>query len=305
MDNSTSIETFYREMAGTRGKDSSDFLLPGITREIGHFRVSDIAATPMMSGQACPEPYSKRPYYRISLLRSRNLTATASHPAGNLLFFTTPGMSYPNLSTAGEHAVYGCAFTEDFVLRSPGGSIPMAIFQPEACAAFYINNEAGEAILQVFRKMDRALLSDYVYKYDLVRTYITELIHYGQQLHPENCAWYGTPGATRVTARFMELLERQFPVEAPRERLALRAARDFAARLGIHVNYLNKALKATTGRTTTAIISARVIAEAMLQLRHTNRTISEIAHSLGFEEVAHFSNFFKKHTRSAPVTYRT
>lgn len=299
MVNSTSIETSYREMAGTEGKDSGAFLPPGITREIGHFRISDIAATSRVS-RAYPEPYSKRPYYRISLFRSRNRAG----PAGNMLLFTSPGMPYPSLPAAGEQQyVNDCAFTEDFLLRAPG--VPMTIFQSKAGQAFYISDNAGEAILQVFRKMDRALLSDYVYKYDLIRNYLTELIHYGQQLQPEHCTGYGKPGAVRVTARFMELLERQFPVEAPRERLTLRTARDFALRLGIHVNYLNKALKETTGRTTTRIISSRVIAEAILQLRHTDRSISEIAHSLGFEEVAHFSNFFKKHTRSAPVTYRT
>jgi AraC-like DNA-binding protein len=32
--------------------------------------------------------------------------------------------------------------------------------------------------------------------------------------------------------------------------------------------------------------------------------VSEIAYSLGFEEVAHFSNFFKKHTSLSPLHYR-
>ncbi|HEX9828412.1 MAG TPA: helix-turn-helix domain-containing protein [Flavobacteriaceae bacterium] len=39
-------------------------------------------------------------------------------------------------------------------------------------------------------------------------------------------------------------------------------------------------------------------------LRETTWTISEIAHSLGFEEVAHFSNFFKRKTKMSPLSYR-
>jgi AraC-like DNA-binding protein len=32
--------------------------------------------------------------------------------------------------------------------------------------------------------------------------------------------------------------------------------------------------------------------------------VSEIADVLGFEEVAHFSNFFKKHTGLSPLKFR-
>jgi AraC-like DNA-binding protein len=40
-------------------------------------------------------------------------------------------------------------------------------------------------------------------------------------------------------------------------------------------------------------------------LKQTDWNISEIAYSLGFEEVAHFSNFFKKQTSLSPVTFRS
>ena len=59
------------------------------------------------------------------------------------------------------------------------------------------------------------------------------------------------------------------------------------------------------GRTTTDIISSRIIQEAKILLKQTDWNISEIAYSLGFEEVAHFSNFFKRQTSVAPVTFRS
>jgi AraC-like DNA-binding protein len=39
-------------------------------------------------------------------------------------------------------------------------------------------------------------------------------------------------------------------------------------------------------------------------LKQSDWNISEIAYCLGFEEVAHFSNFFKKQTTLAPLTFR-
>ena len=59
-----------------------------------------------------------------------------------------------------------------------------------------------------------------------------------------------------------------------------------------------------TGRTTTDIISSRVVQEAKVLLKQTDWPISEIAYSLGFAEVAHFSNFFKKHTTLSPIACR-
>jgi AraC-like DNA-binding protein len=86
--------------------------------------------------------------------------------------------------------------------------------------------------------------------------------------------------------------------------LELKSAKDFAARLSIHVNHLNKVLKENTGKTTTELISDRLIHEAKILLKETDWNISEIAYSLGFEELAHFSNFFKKQTTLTPIAFR-
>jgi len=59
------------------------------------------------------------------------------------------------------------------------------------------------------------------------------------------------------------------------------------------VNYLNKVLKENTGKTTTEMITRRLIQEAKILLKQTDWNISQIANCMGFEELAHFSNFFK------------
>jgi AraC-like DNA-binding protein len=48
-----------------------------------------------------------------------------------------------------------------------------------------------------------------------------------------------------------------------------------------------------------------MIQEAKILLKQTDWNISEIAYSLGFEEVAHFSNFFKRQTSLAPLVFRS
>jgi AraC-like DNA-binding protein len=73
----------------------------------------------------------------------------------------------------------------------------------------------------------------------------------------------------------------------------------------VHINHLNRALKATMGQTTSQLISSRIMQEARILLRHTNWQISEIGYCLGFEEPSHFISFFKKTEMVTPRLYRT
>jgi AraC-like DNA-binding protein len=126
----------------------------------------------------------------------------------------------------------------------------------------------------------------------------------GQKLQPATAKNVSHSAFARVSSLFIELLERQFPIESPHQKVSLRTAKDYAERLSVHVNHLNKVLKENTGNTTTALISDRITKEAKILLKQTDWNISEIAYCLGFEEVAHFSNFFRKQTRLAPGMFR-
>jgi AraC-like DNA-binding protein len=53
-----------------------------------------------------------------------------------------------------------------------------------------------------------------------------------------------------------------------------------------------------------AVIQERVVLEAKRLLIYTDKTSKEIAYELGFEDVAYFSNFFKKNTSFAPTAFR-
>ena len=220
--------------------------------------------------------------------------------------FATPKVPYHWLPQDFDQSGYFCVFTDEFLVPTKSGMIidDLPIFQPGSYPVFQISEEEAAEIDAIFRKMEKELSSDYAYKYDLLRNYLIELIHYGQKLQPATILHPTHNASARVSSLFAELLERQFPIESPRQQLKLRTANDYAQRLSVHVNHLNKILKENTGKTTTAIISSRVIQEAKILLKQTDWNISEIAYSLGFEEVAHFSNFFKKQTSLRPVAFR-
>jgi AraC-like DNA-binding protein len=102
----------------------------------------------------------------------------------------------------------------------------------------------------------------------------------------------------------MELLERQFPVEDNHPKIGLRSASDYAEHLNVHVNHLNRAVKENTGKTTSQLIADRLVQEAKVLLKHSKWNVGEIAYALGFTEVTHFNNFFKKHVETSPLKFR-
>lgn len=295
------IEDFYKETAG---------LIPeGIHKEIGHFNVFRIDEMIAQSRKKGEMPYNRRAYYKISLIRGRNKAEYADKVVeieNNALLFATPKIPYHYNPLDDNQGGFFCIFTPDFLLQQKSGIVldDLPIFRPGGRPIFELSDESIADILLIFNKMYKELSSDYVYKYDLIRNYVLELIHYGQKLQPATALYPTHTASARVSSLFIELLERQFPIESPGQKLRLRTAKDYADQLAVHVNHLNKVLRENTGRTTTDLIGGRVIQEAKILLKQTNWNISEIAYSLGFEQVAHFSNFFKKRTSTTPVSFR-
>ncbi|WP_261387689.1 helix-turn-helix domain-containing protein [Chitinophaga pinensis] len=176
--------------------------------------------------------------------------------------------------------------------------------KPGGQPIYVLSDEQFERVQGIFEKMLREIAADFAYKYDVLRTCVFELMHEAIRLQPAATLYTNTNAATRISSLFTELLERQFPVESPVQQMKLRSANDFANQLSVHVNHLNKALKETTGKTTSRLIGERMLQEARSLLKHTDWNISEIGWSLGFEELPHFINFFKKNTTVSPAVFR-
>ncbi|WP_294277533.1 helix-turn-helix transcriptional regulator [uncultured Chryseobacterium sp.] len=306
----SSLEDFYREMTLKLGKDIDSLFPKGLHKEIGHFNVFDIAQTLRQVRLTSEMPYNRRKYYKISLIRGRNRAEYADKTIRiekNALLFATPKVPYHWIPEDSAQTGSFCVFTEDFMSKDRPRNIleELPIFQPGAVPLFEIDDELADEIELLYGKIKKEIDSDYAFKYDLIRNYVAELIHYGQKLQPAAELPVGNDASLRVVSLFLELLERQFPIESTDRRLQLKTAKDYADRLAVHVNHLNKKLKESTGKTTTEIIAERVVQEAKILLRQTRWNVSEIAYALGFEEIAHFSNFFKKKTALTPIEFRS
>jgi AraC-like DNA-binding protein len=305
-----SVDEFYKD-ATLRSQENPASILPdGMNKDIGHFNVFEMEEL-FRKFKADPNhmPYNRRTYYKIALIRGRNVAEYADKVIPiekNALLFATPKVPYHWLPQDYDQKGYFCIFTDDYLAQSKSGVVldKLPIFSPGTIPLFKLSDEQADELALLFKKILVEIGSDYRYKFDLIRSFVMELIHYGQKLQPMSIQGNAGNASERVAALFIELLERQFPITSPHQRLSLRTAKDYAGRLAIHSNYLNKILKERTGKTTTEQINNRLVQEARILLRQTNWNISEIAYSLGFEHVSSFSNFFKKQTALSPGEIR-
>lgn len=276
-----------------------------INATAGHFNIFRIEDC--LSGNTTIQ-YARRDYYKITLIRGVNRYHYADKSIevdGTSMIFFNPKVPYTWEHISGEATGYFCIFTEPFFTEKLRGSLQeLPMFAIGGKPSYVLNQADEQAIVAVFEKMLTEIRSDYAFKYDLLRSYLNELIHLALKTEPASNLYDHPNANTRITSVFRELLERQFPIETPQQRFTMKSARSFAESLAVHVNHLNRAVKATTGKTTTAIISERLVAEAKALLRHTDWNVAEISNSLGFEEASHFNNFFRKHTSLTPSRYR-
>jgi AraC-like DNA-binding protein len=166
--------------------------------------------------------------------------------------------------------------------------------------------DEGQALFMrsIFQKMLTAYNGDYPHKAELIKSCIALVIHEALRIQPSQQTTPFKNGASRMTHLFIDLLERQFPIERSNDPLKLRSPQDFAACLAVHVNYLNRAVKEVTGKPTSAHIASRITAEAKALLQHTDWSVAEIAYALGFEYPAYFNNYFKRVSGTTPNVFR-
>ncbi len=225
---------------------------------------------------------------------------------GTILFFANPNVPYSWETISRSYVGYTCLFSEDFYKPSDRTESLQhsSLFKIGGTPIFQISEAKLEFLNGIFRNMITEQSTSYAFKDDLIRNYVNLIIHEALKLQPAQDFDQVRNASHRITNVFLELLERQFPIEGKDRPLLLRTAQDYASNLNLHVNYLNRAVKETTGKSTTTHISERIASEAKALLLHTDWNVADIAYALGFEYPTYFNNFFKRITGTNPMSLR-
>ncbi|WPQ62650.1 AraC family transcriptional regulator [Chitinophaga sancti] len=261
--NSVSFNDLDKHFASGSSLELKALLPAGIQDEIGHFNVFNMSKIRQTVQDMPTQPYQCRTFYKVSLLVGQSKIGypdgirSLSQPT---LIFTTPKSPITWLPMERQSGMC-CVFTPEFLHPTRSGVVldELPIYKSPEHPLFSLEKGDVKIVKSIYEKMHTAITSTYAYKYDLLRTYTLELIHFGQQLQSTIMAHPNHSNFARTTSLFIELLERQFPLDNPHQEIKLRTAADYANELNIHVNHLNKILKETTGLTTSALIAGRIL----------------------------------------------
>jgi AraC family transcriptional regulator, transcriptional activator of pobA len=291
------IEEFYKRKFG--------WLPDNLRNEIGHFNIFKLE--PLTGDKPQPVPYKRRDFYKIMFVVGNSKVHYADKVVEvqqQALSFSNPQIPYKWEHLDNVRSGYFCIFNQHF-FHQFGNLNQYEVFQPNGTHIFELSDEQAKQVNSKFEMMFEEFGSDYIHKYDVLRNLVFELLHFAMKMQPSSKHdKQPVNAAQRITTLFLELLERQFPIDDNHQKVNLRAASDFALQLNLHVNHLNRAIKEVTKKTTTHLIAERIVQESKILLKHSSWSVGEIAFSLGFAEVTHFNNFFKKHIALSPLKFR-
>ncbi|PBQ34725.1 AraC family transcriptional regulator [Sphingobacteriaceae bacterium] len=300
MNKTLTLQEFYTEYLPK--KDNPLVLLP----QMGHFNV-------FQRGIFCKRltQIHRTDFYKIALVIGTgilHLEDKKIEVKGRALIFYNPMTPHMWEPISEKQEGYFCLFNNTFIAPAMNDNNfrNSPLYNTNLNPVYDLTKDQAKELDMLFKKMMQEVDGDYVKKYELLSHYLHILIHEAHKMQPSSSSSDKYSSASsRISSLFIEMLERQFPVDSTEQSLKLKTPHDFADLLSVHVNHLNRAVKEVTGRSTTEIISARIANEAKALLKHSDNSVAQIAYSLGFEHPSNFNIFFKKQTSKTPGMLRS
>jgi AraC family transcriptional activator of pobA len=171
-------------------------------------------------------------------------------------------------------------------------------FTSDAKYVLMLTLDQGKSIESLFEEIYREYDLSSKEKDNIIRCYIEILLL--------KCKEYfqGSLSVIHPNVNRSFALTRQFKILVEKKFINMRRVDEYASIMHISPKHLEKTVKETLGITPKKLINDIVLAEAKILLKQTEKTISEIAQDLKFEDQSYFSRFFKRHTLITPQEYR-
>lgn len=179
-----------------------------------------------------------------------------------------------------------------------------SFFSYEISEALHLSDKEQQLLQDGIRKIQAELTQNMdSYSQALIVSNIELLLHYCSRS-------YGRQFITRksanldVVAKVERILKGYFESESKGNE-GIPSVKDLAGKVNLSPSYLSDLLKRETGLNAQDHIHYFAIEQAKNILLQTNRSVSEIAYSLGFGYPQYFSRLFKQKTGKTPQEYRS
>jgi len=141
-------------------------------------------------------------------------------------------------------------------------------------------------------------------KYELITNLIVNLLLLIREEQQTNRRMHAEDKDNPNVISFMESMEDSFSKIATGQATTILRAKDYAKMQNLNESYLSKIVCATTGKTINQWIHEKLICEIRYLLKYTDKPLKDIAQLYGFEDLANFYNYFKRHNHCTPGSFR-
>ena len=221
-------------------------------------------------------------------------------------YFTNPG-HLRSVEYVGIQDVYVITLTESFLKET----IAAALFDefPFLLAETIPAKVLTEPVFAQFETLCRQIEQEYrstsPFRRRLMGTLLlTLLLKLKEHIWLDYNPIYEGNRHSQIVRAFKRLLEQHYRQLAQGQTERLFRVQEYADAQHLHPAYLSQVIKLKTGKAIGTWITEKTVAEAKALLQHSTLPIKEIAFRLGFTDVAHFGNYFKKHAQASPAAYR-
>ncbi|MFN8354059.1 MAG: helix-turn-helix transcriptional regulator [Spirosomataceae bacterium] len=228
------------------------------------------------------------------------------YQAGTLVFFAPGQVSeIENPKVSYQPMGYGLVFHPDFLVGTALGKTiqQYKFFNYQTNEALHISDDERQMVLDCFAKIEFELKQP-------VDKHSKKLIAANIELFLDYCQrFYDRQFITRDVAhkgfleKFEELLNNYFSSENP-QTIGLPSVAYFAEELHLSANYFGDLIRKETGQSAKDYILNRTIEEAKNRIYENDKTVNEIAYSLGFKYPQHFTRLFKQKVGVSPMEWR-
>jgi AraC-like DNA-binding protein/transcriptional antiterminator Rof (Rho-off) len=175
-------------------------------------------------------------------------------------------------------------------------------FDYQANEALHLSPREEEVMWSLFRKIETEYHNNPdEFSKSIILSHLDSVLKYAQRFYKRQFIDRKPLSGITVT-QFNECLNAYFEEGAGEK--GLLTVNYMASQLHLSSKYLSDLLKAETGKTALELIHLYVISEAKNMLVGGDRSISEIAYQLGFENPPYFSRLFKKEVGMSPKEYK-
>ena len=177
-------------------------------------------------------------------------------------------------------------------------------FDYEIHEALHLSPREEETMWSLFNKMQLEYQTNPdEFSKQIILSHLDSILKYAQRFYKRQFIDRKPLSGAMVT-KFYDCLRGYFEGGDAGEK-GLPSVNQMASQLNLSPKYLSDLLKQETGKTALELIHLYVISEAKNLLVAGDRSISEIAYRLGFENPPYFSRLFKKEVGMSPKEFKS